>query len=117
MQTQGKNPRRRSAAEWASLVGAWTKSGLSAGEFGANRGIEGARLKWWKWHLERAAPKKRHRRGPVRLVKVDVVADDRSSGGWELRTAAGDTLRVTESLTLDELTVVLDRLGLVGRRR
>jgi hypothetical protein len=116
METQGKNPKRRPAAEWASLVEAWTKSGLSAAEFGAKRGIEGARLKWWKWRPERSAPRKRHRQ-PVKLVKFDVVADDPPGGGWELRTASGDTLRVMESLTLDELEVLLHRLGVSGQRR
>lgn len=116
MEKQAKKSERRSAAEWKSLVEAWKKSGLSSTEFGEKHGVDGARLTWWKWHLGRSGRKQRHR-APVKLVEVDVVADTPSASQWELHTAAGDKLRVTESLTVEELAVILRALGLHGRHR
>jgi hypothetical protein len=116
MEKHRKKPGRRSAGEWASLVEAWTDSGLSAAEFGAKHGIEAARLKWWRWRLA-ASAQKRKLREPVKLVRLDVVADTPAASQWELHNAAGDTLRVSESITLEELAVILRAFGLRGRGR
>lgn len=110
---------RRSAAEWARLVDEWTKSGLSPAEFGAKHGIAGARLTWWRWHLAKTRTRSRRRapRAAVKLVKLDVVPDSRMASQWEVRTAAGDALHVSESLTSDELEMILRAFGLLGRQR
>ena len=109
---------RRSAAEWAQLVDEWMRSGLSPAEFGAKHGIAGARLTWWKWHLGKTRTRSRRgARAAVKLVKLDVVPDSRMASLWELRTAAGDALHVSESLTPDELEMILRAFGLLGRQR
>lgn len=46
--------RRRSRREWAQVVGAWKRSGLSATEFGKRRRVLPATLKWWRWRLGKA---------------------------------------------------------------
>lgn len=127
MEKQPKKPGRRSATEWKSLLEAWKDSGLSAAEFGDKHGIEGSRLTWWKWHLGRSGAKrhrgsaaKTKRSAGVKLVKVDVVAAGSApevASQWEIHTAGGDRLRVTESLTIDELEVILRSFGLAGRAR
>ena len=41
--------------EWGKHVTAWKRSGDTADEYGAPRGIPGKRLQWWNWFL-RAQP-------------------------------------------------------------
>jgi hypothetical protein len=41
--------------EWCKHVAAWKRSGETADEYGAPRGIPGKRLQWWSWFL-RAQP-------------------------------------------------------------
>jgi len=100
-------------------VRAWARSGTSAREFAASRGVSARSLSWWKWRLSKDQAQAA-RRGPatagVELVPVDVV-DDGTDGGecWELRTAKGH-LRVHGALGTSELHVVLDALGLRGAR-
>jgi len=43
--------RRRSAAEWRTLVDDWKSSALDAEAFSADRGVNAATLKWWRWRL------------------------------------------------------------------
>lgn len=121
--------RRRSSAEWRQLVQAWTESGLEPEVFGRRRGIEGERLKWWKWKLSRAgtvpggdgagipSPRRREPHGELRLVPVDVIAEAGATAvspagsallpGWELTTSDGAVLRVHGSIAVDELRTIL----------
>jgi len=109
----GSNPTtRRSAAEWAALVQAWTRSGLSARDFAVERGLSPTTLSWWKWRLAKG----RAETEAVELIPVEVIGEDVDSGeGWELRTATGH-LRVHGALRGTELRVVLGAMGLRGGR-
>jgi hypothetical protein len=117
---------RRSSAEWSRLVQAWTASGLDAQAFGRRRGIEGERLKWWRWKLSRAetlpggdctgtirhAPREELRLVPVEVMpeaEVTAVSPSGSAGlpGWELTTSDGSVLRVHGSIAVDELRTIL----------
>ena len=86
--------------DWAKRVERWSKSGLTASDFGAREGFDGSQLSWWKCQLGKsgspAKTKKRRaraRRGaaapaflPARLVEmapvrvgephVEIVMDD-----------------------------------------
>lgn len=57
---------RRSAGQWAELVGAWESSGLSAEAFASERGLGAGTLRWWKAELESRARGKTRRRPPRR---------------------------------------------------
>jgi hypothetical protein len=102
--------RRRSAREWAHLVGAWKRSGLTAKEFGASEGVSAHSLGWWRWRL-------RSRSGvaAVRFARVDVQADAAPAGKsmasptWELVTKRG-TLRVHDGIGEEPLHAVLRAL-------
>ncbi len=43
--------RKRSEAEWRSLVEEWQNSGLSRRAFATLRGISVATFSWWAWRL------------------------------------------------------------------
>lgn len=47
--------RRVTAKEWQERVAAWKRSGKSAVEFGAARGIDPQQLRWWRWSLRKRA--------------------------------------------------------------
>jgi transposase len=115
-----EKPRRRSAREWARLVAAWNKSGKSASDFAATRGIEPSRLTWWKWKLtsRTAAPSEE-----LRLVAVEIAptapatATESVSPAWEITSARGDVLRVYRSIAPAELAAVLSALRTSGEQR
>lgn len=44
---------RRKAAEWSILVARWKRSGKTAEEFGAEVGVDGRSLHWWRWALSK----------------------------------------------------------------
>lgn len=116
--------RRRSARDWARLVGEWRRSGQAAGEFAAARGLRARTLVWWRWRLRRCGRKasKRETPGSVQLVRVE-VGDDRAAEAsmadgnvaWELVGPSGHVLRVygREAELLREALAAL--MG-VGRR-
>lgn len=103
--------RRRSRSEWSELVQEWLRSGQSAEEFGAARGVPPARLPWWRWRLGlggASAP-------GVELVKVEVTREPSSGTGWELRTTGGDVLRVEGAMDAACLRELLAALGVRAR--
>ncbi len=123
MATNKTQPRRRSARAWSRLVAAWNKSGKSADEFAASRGIAPRTLTWWRWRLASQsvspAPK------PLRLVSVHVepsppvgqAPGSAAPPAWEIVTAAGHVLRVHRGIAAAELAAVLAALAPVGGRR
>lgn len=78
-----KRRQRKSASEWAAVVGQWQASGLTAEEFGQRNDINGKVLSWWKWHLGRGAKAGNAGQGAVsrvqRLVPVRVVVRSNES--------------------------------------
>jgi len=102
--------RRRTSAEWERVVRQWERSGLSAREFAARRGLVARTLVWWRWRLRRdgeaasaAIVKARPSRPStprVDFVPVEVEdADDArtstpSEVAWELHGPEGHVLRV-----------------------
>jgi transposase len=40
-----------SRQDWAKRVERWSKSGLTARDFGVREGFNGTQLSWWKWQL------------------------------------------------------------------
>jgi transposase-like protein len=59
--------RRRSAAEWAEIVAAWKRSGLTAREYAQRHGLVAGTLLWWSSQGARRAaePKGQHAPSPV----------------------------------------------------
>ena len=122
MVDRAEKPPRRSAQEWARLVAAWNKSGKSAADFAATRGIEPSRLTWWKWKLtsRTAAPSEE-----LRLVAVEIAsaattpatATEIASPAWEITSAHGDVLRVYRGIAPAELAAVLSALRPSGEQR
>jgi len=111
----GRRSRRRDARQWAKLVRAWKRSGLTAREFSSSHQLNASSLIWWRWRLGRGAVGDTAAQ-PLRLARVDVTPDgrelkdaDNRSVRWELTTTRG-TLRVHDPLsaqTLDGLLPVL----------
>jgi transposase len=106
-------------------VAAWQKSGKSADDFAASRGISPRTLTWWKWRLGSRAPSSSP--APLRLVPIQIeptpltpspsspLAD--ATPAWELLTARGHVLRVHRGITAAELGAVLAALDLREPRR
>jgi len=78
---------KTTAESWARRVERWTRSGLTAAEFGVREGFEGKQLSWWKWHLSRrttggSVPARRdgaaRRTPPLRFVPARVVEGARA---------------------------------------
>lgn len=118
MGDRAKKPRRQSAREWARLVEAWKKSGETAAEFAATRGVKPGTLTWWKWKLtsRTAAPAE-----DLRLVAVEIVppatATEITPPAWEITSAHGDVLRVYRGIAPAELTAVLSALRISGEHQ
>jgi transposase len=122
MANRTKAPRRRSAREWARLVAAWKKSGKSAADFAAARGVGPGTLTWWKWKLasRTVAPAEE-----LRLVAVEIApaatatatTTEIASPAWEITSAHGDVLRVYRGIAPAELAAVLSALRTSGEHR
>ena len=114
MKHRRNSTRRRSAAQWAILVRAWERSGVSATDFAADHEVSPATLTWWRWRLATKGtgmalvPPE-----PARLVEVCIASEDAprlASTGWELVTARGHVLRVREGIDPRDLQTVLAAL-------
>ena len=122
MRDRTEKPRRQSAREWARLVEAWKKSGETAADFAATRGIKPGTLTWWKWKLasRTAAPAEE-----LRLVAVEIAptatapatVTEITSPAWEITSAYGDVLRVYRGIAPAELAAVLSALRTSGEHR
>lgn len=75
---------KRSAKEWSRLVEQWRRSGRSAKEFAASKGVHPTTLSWWAWRLgsrvkrgavASAARRTAVARGPVQFLPLQVVTD------------------------------------------
>lgn len=92
--------RKTSAAEWAERVREWKRSGLTAAEYGAQAGIDGKQLSWWKWRLGPGGGAERRgqtssARG-VQFVPARVVEQARrETGRVEIVLANGRIVRAT----------------------
>ena len=123
VQTNHLRPLRRSAQTWARLIDAWKKSGQTADEFAATRGVAPRTLTWWKWRLATKPPPP----GPASLRLVPLQLDPSSPSApasspsatpaWELITARGHVLRVHRELDSAELRTVLAALEIAEGRR
>lgn len=105
-----QQPERRSAAEWAQLVGAWKASGLPLKAFAARQRLKPATLSWWKWKLgssTQASEPVVSRLLPVEVVGADIEATE---DGWELRGRGDFVLRVDSPLTDSQLELLLSFL-------
>jgi hypothetical protein len=100
---------RHTAAEWARLVRAWKRSGLTATEFAASVAVAPRMLKWWTWHHARRATASLAPTDQVQLVQVDVERPgSEAAPAWELVTDRGLTLRMHRSLPPAEVATVVD---------
>lgn len=116
---------RRSAAEWASVLRQWERSGEKLPEFAARVGIPLSTLMWWRWRLSKAQRSRRKGKRAARpvskkkgeLVPVRVVQLVSATGVGSAESAieivtAGAAVRVRsgfDSDTLERVLVVLDR--------
>lgn len=115
---------RRSASEWASLVAAHERSGLTVRAFAEFHGLRAASLSWWRWRL-RSDEATTHALESPRLARVSVhvaPADPASAGpgfpalsvsaapaapAWELAFTDGAVLRVYGAIPGDALAMLL----------
>jgi transposase-like protein len=109
---QKRKAPRRTAAQWAEIIGSWERGGADVKTFAARMGLRPGTLTWWRWRL-RNSPEPA---AQVRLVRVDVAQEpEPPSGsalepsGWQLVTKAG-ALRVGGPLRAAELSMILAAL-------
>ncbi len=128
MPTDSKHPQRRTAREWARVIAAWRKSGKSADEFAAARGLSPRTLTWWRWRLATKPVSPLLPPAPLRLVPVSLAAEPTPTPdpprlpaevapAWEIVTARGHVLRVHRGIDGAELAAVLAALDLAGGQR
>ena len=107
------------AAEWAKRVERWQRSGLSAAAYGAQEGISGDQLSWWKWHLGRkaVAPRREVELDKVSFVPARVVeraAPARPGGQLEVVLGNGRLVRVVGAVDpklLADMIRAIESLG------
>jgi hypothetical protein len=93
-------PRRRSAAEWATLLDELTSSPLDIDAFADIHGVTASRLRWWRWHFRRTTGPSRPRDPVHDLRLVPLRLDDTNTtatASWEIVTPRG-SLRVLQPL-------------------
>lgn len=123
MSTNSTRPRRRTARAWARLVEAWKKSGKSAEDFAASRGLAARTLTWWKWRL--ATKPLPTAAAPLRLLPLQIdpsssrlsVPPPEATPAWEIVTSRGDVLRVHRAIGEVELAAVLTAFERAERRQ
>lgn len=95
--------KRRSAAQWSSLVEQWSRSGESAERFAARQGVKPGTLRWWQTQLRKRrageAPMVRSRdevaESASTFARVQVVDAPRRPGCFvEIVTREGALVRV-----------------------
>ncbi len=96
-------------AEWKKRVDEWRASGLSSGEFAAERGFTGSGLRHMAYRL-RAEPE-------VRLARVEVVAERRRGEDPIIVRAAADGVRIElmSGFSREVFAAVLDVVDGRGR--
>jgi transposase len=85
----GQVAARASRAEWAKRVRRWERSGRTADAFGAEIGVNGRTLTYWKWLLRKEATGETRTR-PSRKAKPAEPASSTPSF-VELRGGAADS--------------------------
>ena len=107
---------------WAKRIERWKDSGLTAGEFAAETGVNAHSLSWWKWRLGMKTPPssptavRRSRRGrpapsvqPLQFVELATPA---AGNALEVVLARDRTIRVPlgfDGPTLERLLGILER--------
>lgn len=110
---------RASKDTWAKRVQRWTESGLSAGEFGAEIGVNPRTLTYWKWLLKKEGkahptPRPRAARRATSSVALSFVEMTAPVTAEPLEVLVGG-LRVRVPIAFDDATLV--RLVSVLERR
>jgi hypothetical protein len=105
---------RRAAAEWATLVERWRRSGLQGPAFAAREGVRVEQLRWWKWHLGKSdvdAPRPAPSAAMVRVEVRPPRADDTVTSAAIEILRDGWTVRVASGCDVGLLSEVLDALA------
>jgi len=107
---------RRSASEWAKVVGRWRRSGLTARTFAEKAGVNASTLSYWAWRLGKvAAPTKRSKRekepptrsrAPQRSLQlVELPSSMMPSSSSTLEVALGGDVSVRVPVGFDPETL------------
>jgi transposase-like protein len=88
---------------WSKRVERWKDSGLSAGEFAAELGINPRTLSYWRWRLRSTATKSPSRRKRVGFVEVVTAKAD----GLAARRSSPAGQEVTRDEQPEPLEVIL----------
>jgi hypothetical protein len=102
---------RDARATWAKRVERWRTSGLSAGEFAAEIGVNARTLTYWKWKLGRSEPPAESSR---RAEFVEVVAPGREAAVCEqieVALESGVVIRVPARFDAEALRRIVAVLG------
>lgn len=104
---------RASRDVWATRVGAWRRSGVSAGRFCRGRGFAVSTLRWWAWRLGSSGDAV----ASAGLVRVEVNSPEpaKESPGFAVVFPDGIEIRVAPSFDAEPLARLLACVE--GRRR
>jgi hypothetical protein len=111
---------REPRAAWARRVERWRRSGLTAGRFAEQEGVNARTLVFWKWRLKRDRAAEvaigPRARGDKRVAFVEVVAPRAASSGEtrstpiEVVLPVGYRVRVAGGFERSALAEILDVL-------
>ena len=114
---------RATQETWAKRIERWKESGLTAGEFASEVGVNVHSLRWWQWRLGAGAKKRMRvqRSTPAKgaastaspFTFIEVAAGVRGDP-LEVVLATGIAIRVRPAFDAATLTRLLDVLE--GRR-
>jgi hypothetical protein len=96
---------RKSREEWRRLVGRWRRSGLTAGAFAAEAGVNRGTLQYWKYALAREAPDAGKQTALSDIVELRSATS--SDQRFEIELRGGRRLRVPSSFDGDALKRLL----------
>jgi hypothetical protein len=111
--------KRRSAAEWSTLVRQWRASGLTTKEFAARHELSAASLYWWRQRLNAGLSNRARAQEstsslalkdsttPVRFTEVRVAKRAEVSGQLEVVARSGHVIRVHGEVDPAALRTVL----------
>lgn len=102
--------KRRTASDWARLVEGWKRSGRGAVEFAAGAGVSAGQLRWWRWHLAKAAPRTMPKTAMVRVEVRGPRPTVATAAPIEI-TRDGWTVRLVHAVDVVTLGQVLDAIA------
>ncbi len=96
--------RRRSRAEWRSMVKRWRSSGMTGNAFARKEGINVHTFAWWRSEIGR------EHAAPLSLVPVRAPFAGNQEPNVEVRLPSGISLRLSDSADPDWIAALVHKV-------